>query len=110
MRAKTVFDNPSAEELRAYTEEMPNCRITEFGNVNVQTRAVSRSAGSTYVVSDDPSVSSGQTIPRREFERIALMQDEYIAGQEMVVIDGYIGNVKDFRTAARPSLEKAKAN
>jgi phosphoenolpyruvate carboxykinase (ATP) len=110
VQAKRVFDNPTPEELRAFSEEMPNCRITEFGNVNVQTRAVSRSAGSTYVVSDDPNVSSGQTIPRREFERIALMQDEYIAGQEMVVIDGYIGNVKDFRTAARLSIEKANAN
>ena len=110
MQAKRVFDNPTPEELRAFTEEMPNCRITEFGNVNVQTRAVSRSAGSTYVVSDDPEVSSGQTISRPEFERIARMQDEYIAGQGMVVVDGYIGNEEDYRTAARLTIEKANAN
>jgi phosphoenolpyruvate carboxykinase (ATP) len=110
MRAKTVFDNPSAEELRAYTEEMPNCRITEFGNVNVQTRATSRSAGSTFVVTDDPSITSGKTISRQEYERIARVQDEYIAGQEMVVIDGFIGNVEGFRTPARLSIEKANAN
>ena len=45
-----VFVNPTPEELRRYTEEMPECRITEFGNVNVQTQVLSRSAGSTFVV------------------------------------------------------------
>jgi len=110
VQAKRVFDNPSAEDLRAFTEEMPSCRITEFGNVNVQTRATSRSSGSTYVVSDDPEISSGQTITREEYERIARMQDEYIAGQEMVVVDGNIGNVEGFRTAARLTIEKSNAN
>jgi phosphoenolpyruvate carboxykinase (ATP) len=110
VQAKHVFDNPSPEKLRAFTEEMPNARVTEFGNVNVHTRAVSRSAGSTYVVSDDPEVSSGQTMLRREYERIAALQDEYIAGRDMVVIDGYIGNVDDFRTPARLTIEKANAN
>jgi phosphoenolpyruvate carboxykinase (ATP) len=110
VQAEHVFDNPSPEELRAFTEEMPNARVTEFDNVNVHTRAVSRSAGSTYVVSDDPGVSSGQTIPRREYERIAAFQDEHIARQEMVVVDGYIGNVDEFRTRARLTIEKANAN
>jgi phosphoenolpyruvate carboxykinase (ATP) len=89
---------------------MPNCRVTEFGNVNVQTRATSRSAGSTYVVTEDPSSTSSETITREEFDRIARIQDEYIRGQEMVVIDGYIGNVEDFRTPARLTIEKANAN
>jgi phosphoenolpyruvate carboxykinase (ATP) len=110
IQAKKVFDNPSPEELRAFTEEMPNARVTEFGNVNVQTRATSRSAGSTYIVTDDPSITSGQTITRQEYERIAKMQDEYIRGQEMVVVDGFIGNVEDFRTPARLTIEKANAN
>ena len=110
MQAKRVLDNPSAEELRAYTEAMPNCRITAFDNVNVQTRATSRSAGSTFVVSDDPDITSGQTITRQEYQRIAGMQDDYIRDLEMVVIDGYIGNVEDFRTPARLTVEKANAN
>ena len=38
VEARTVHDNPSAEELRSFTEAMPQCRVTEFGNVNVQTR------------------------------------------------------------------------
>jgi phosphoenolpyruvate carboxykinase (ATP) len=110
VQARRVFHNPSPEELRSFTEEMPGCRITEFGNVNVQTRATSRSAGSTYIVSDDPAVTSGQTITREEYERIARMQDDYIAGREMVVVDGFIGNDESFRTAARLTIERANAN
>jgi phosphoenolpyruvate carboxykinase (ATP) len=109
-QAKKVFDNPSPEELRAFTEEMPNSRITEFGNVNVQSRATSRSAGNTYIVTDNPSITSGQTISREEYDRIARMQDEYIRGREMIVVDGFIGNVEEFRTPARLTIERANAN
>jgi phosphoenolpyruvate carboxykinase (ATP) len=110
VQAKRVFENPTPQELRAFTEEMPNCRITEFGNANVHTRVTSRSAGSTYIVSDDPGVTSGQTITREDYDRLARMQDDYIAGQDMVVVDGYIGNVEDFRTSARLTIERANAN
>jgi len=108
--ARTVHDNPSPAELRKFTEEMPQCRITEFDNVNVQTRVTSRSAGSTFVVTDDPSTASGKTMTREEYDRVARLQDEYIAKQDMVVIDGYIGNDETFRTPARLSIEKANAN
>src|SRR5437870_5561054 len=110
MRAKRIPDNPSPEELRAFTEEMPTCRISEFGNVNVQTRVTSRSAGSTFIVTDEPSVTDGKTIKRAEYDRIAQMQDDYIAEQEMVVVDGHIGNVEGFETPARLTIEKANAN
>jgi phosphoenolpyruvate carboxykinase (ATP) len=110
VEAKAVLDNPSPQELRKYTEEMPNSRLTGFGNVNVQTRATSRSSGSTYIVTEDPSTTSSETITREEFDRIANLQDDYIRGQEMVVIDGYIGNVEEFRTPARLTIEKANAN
>ena len=72
--AKVVHDNPTPDQLRSFTEEMPQSRVTEFGNVNVQTQVVSRSAGSTYVVADR---SSGKTMTREEFEKIARMQDEW---------------------------------
>ena len=110
MEAKAVFDNPSPEDLRKYTEEMPGCRITEFGNVNIQTRVTSRSAGSTFIVTDDPSTTSSQTITREEYDRIARMQDDHIREQEMLVVDGYIGNVEGFRTPARLTIERANAN
>jgi phosphoenolpyruvate carboxykinase (ATP) len=89
---------------------MPQCRVTEFGNVNVQTKVVSRSAGSTYVVTADPSSTSGGSIDREEFERIARMQDRYLAAHDVVAIDGYIGNDPDVRTRARLTIEKANAN
>src|SRR5438128_7647943 len=110
VEAKKIHDNPSAEELRTFTEEMPNTRITEFDNPNVQTRVTSRSAGSTFVVTDDPTTASGKTMTREEYARIAALQDDYIRQQEMVVIDGYIGSDPDFRVAARLTIEKANAN
>jgi phosphoenolpyruvate carboxykinase (ATP) len=110
MNAKRIYDNPTAEELRAFTEQMPTCRITEFGNVNVQTRVTSRSSPSTFIVTDDPTLTDEKTISHAEYEKIAKLQDEYIAGQEMLVVDGHIGNVEGFKTPARLSIEKAGAN
>ena len=105
-----MYQNPAPEELRSFTEEMPQCRITEFANLNVQTRVTSRSSGSTFVVTDDPAAASGKTMARQEYERIASMQDAYLAKQDVVVIDGYIGNDEGFRTPARLTIEKANAN
>jgi phosphoenolpyruvate carboxykinase (ATP) len=102
-----VFVNPSPEELRRFTEEMPECRISEFGNVNVQTRVLSRSAGSTFVVD---RASSGKTMTREAFDEIARRQDEYVAGRDMIRIDGWIGNDPTLRTRARLLMEKRYAN
>jgi phosphoenolpyruvate carboxykinase (ATP) len=102
-----IHVNPTPEELRAFTEAMPQCRLTEFDNVNVQTQVTSRSAGSTHVVGGP---SSGKTMTREEFDRIAALQDAYLADQDLVVIDGYIGNDPEMRTAARLTIEKANAN
>jgi phosphoenolpyruvate carboxykinase (ATP) len=110
MNARKVHDNPSPDELRAFTELMPTCRVTEFDNVNVQTRVTSRSAGSTYIVTDDPSITDGKSMTRQEYGRICKLQDDYILEQDMVMVDGYIGNVPDFQTPARLSIEKANAN
>ena len=107
VQARAIHDNPSPDDLRRFTEEMPTCRVTEYDNVNVQTRVTSRSAGSTYVVAER---SSGKTMTREDFEMIARMQDEYLRDKEVVVIDGYIGNDPSFRTTARLSIEKANAN
>ncbi len=107
VQARAIHDNPSPDDLRRFTEEMPTCRVTEYDNVNVQTRVTSRSAGSTYVVAER---SSGKTMTREDFETIARMQDEYLRDKEVLVIDGYIGNDPSFRTTARLSIEKVNAN
>jgi phosphoenolpyruvate carboxykinase (ATP) len=102
-----VDANPTPEELRRYTEAMPECRTTEYGNVNVQTRVLSRSAGSTYVV-DRPS--SGKTMTREAYERIARAQDEYLRHHDVIRIDGWIGNDPTLRTRARLVMETRYAN
>jgi phosphoenolpyruvate carboxykinase (ATP) len=107
VEARTVHDNPSSDELRRFTEAMPQCRITEFGNVNVQTRVTSRSSGSTYVVAER---SSGKTMSRAAFEEIARFQDDYLRDKDVVVVEGFIGNDPTFRTRARLTIEQANAN
>jgi len=107
---KSVIWNPSPAELRRFTEEMPNCRKTEFGNVNVATRVVSRSKLSTFIATDRPENHSDQSITRAEYDRAAKLQNDYIRTRDMLVIDGFIGNDPDFRVSARLIIEKANAN
>ena len=106
---ETIF-NPSGDRLRELTEKMPNTRITRFNNTNTQTRVDSRSKLSTYVVSDKPEEHDSQVISRAEYNRVADLQDDYIRGREMIVVDGYIGNDHDFRVAARLVIESSNAN
>ena len=101
--------NPTAARLRELAEQMPNSQVTEFGNVAVKARVDSRSTRSTYLV-EDATNSRGQTISREEFERVAALQDAYIAQHHMVVVDGYIGSDPGFRTKARLIIEAANAN
>jgi phosphoenolpyruvate carboxykinase (ATP) len=108
--AKSVRINPSAEELKGLAAKMPNARRTKYDNLNVQTEVLARSKASTYLVLDDPDASSHQAISREEGDRIAQLQDEYIAEQDMVIVDGYIGDDPDFRTPARLYIEEANAN
>jgi phosphoenolpyruvate carboxykinase (ATP) len=104
--AREVHD-PTPEQLREMTEAMPECRISEYGNVNVQTEVLSRSAGSTYVVDRE---SSGKTMSREDYDRIAALQDAYLADHDVVVIDGSIGNDPELRTRARLVMESRFAN
>src|SRR3954447_6347101 len=108
--AKSVPINPSAEELKELASKMPNARRTKYDNLNVQSEVLARSKACTYLVLDDPDASSHQAMSRDEGERIARLQDEYIAQQDMVIVDGYIGNDPDSRTPARLYIEEANAN
>jgi len=109
-RARTLRYNPSAAELQALTGRMPQARRTSFGNYNVQTRVVSRSKESTYLVTDDPAETTGKAISRTEAARIGALQDAYVAGTEMLVIDGYLGNDPEQRSRVRLYIEEANAN
>ena len=107
---KSVVWNPSPEELREFTEAMPNARITEFGNVNVATRVVSRSKLSTFIATDHPEQHSDQSITRAEYDRVAKLQNDYIKTRDILVVEGFIGNDPEFRVPARLIIEKANAN
>ena len=102
-----VLVDPTPEELRTFTEEMPETRISEYGNTNTQTTVLSRSAASTYVVDRE---SSGKTMSREDFDAVAATQDAYMAEHDMIQIDGYIGNDPGMRTSARLLMEKRYAN
>jgi phosphoenolpyruvate carboxykinase (ATP) len=107
--AASVIENPSPDEAKELTARMRNARTTRYGNLNVSTEVVSRSKRSTFLVTDEPD-GQNQSMTREEGLKWAELQDDYIAGQEMVVIDGYIGNDPDFRTPTRLYIEAANAN
>src|SRR6266508_3033447 len=108
-KAADVIENPSPDEVKELAAKMPNAKPTRHGNLNVQTDVVSRSKRTTFIVTDEPD-GQNQSITRDEGRKWAEAQDAYIAEQDMIVIDGYIGNDPEFRTAARLYIEGANAN
>src|SRR5437660_10396970 len=96
-QAKRVHVNPSPQELKTLAAEMPTARRTKYGNLNVQTKVLARSKGSTYLVTNEPD-GQNQSIPTDDAAEWVEKQDDYIVGCEMVQLDGYIGNDPDFRT------------
>ena len=109
--AKSVLANPSQEELRELVARMPNAVKTEFDNFNVTTRVTARSAGSTFVISDDGSWSSKPTMPRAEYEEHVRRQEAYIAEQDMILVEGYIGPENSpLKRPARVFMEATNAN
>ena len=109
VNAASVEWNPTAQRLRELTEKMPNSQVTEFGNVAVTARVDSRSTRSTFIVGDSTNATV-QTMTRAEYDRVAAEQDAYLAGADMIVVDGYIGSDPGFRTRARLIMEASNAN
>src|SRR5437667_7673347 len=107
--AKRVIANPSAADVKELAAKMPTARPTKYGNLNVQTQVLARSKRSTFLVTDEPD-GQNQALSTDDAAKWADVQDHYIAAQEMVVIDGYIGNNPEFRTPARLYIEAANAN
>src|SRR5438874_4056836 len=108
-QAKRAIANPSPEAVKQLAAKMPTARATKYGNLNVQTQVLARSKRSTFLVTDEPD-GQNQSISTDDGAKWAELQDEYIAGHEMVQIDGYIGNEPEFRTATRLYVEAANAN
>ncbi|HVH66032.1 MAG TPA: phosphoenolpyruvate carboxykinase (ATP), partial [Candidatus Acidoferrum sp.] len=108
--SKGLIENPSAEALRKLTARMPNARRTVYDNYNVQTRVDARSSKSTYIVTDRPDEHTSQTVSNAEGRKWAKLQDDYIRNQDMIVLDGVIGNDPKFLTSARLIIERRNAN
>ncbi len=110
-RAKSAHANPSQDELKVLAASMPNAQLTEFGNYNIKARVTARSAGSTFIVTDDPSRTTKLIMPRTDYARVAAAQDAYIAGADMLLVEGYIGPENSpLRRPARVYIERANAN
>src|SRR5881275_549251 len=95
-QAKRVIENPSPEDVKELAARMTTARRTKYGNLNVQTEVLARSKRSTYLVTDEPD-GQNQSISTDDGAKWAELQDDYIAGREMVQIDGYIGGSPGFR-------------
>jgi phosphoenolpyruvate carboxykinase (ATP) len=109
--AKSVLRNPSQEELRDLVAQMPNSQLTEYDNYNVIARVTSRSAGSTFLVSDDPSSTQVQTMSREEYAQRVAEQEAWIAERDMILVEGYIGPENSpMRRPARVFIEASNAN
>src|ERR1700731_1420756 len=109
-QSKRLIENPTAEQLRELTARMPNAMRTVYDNYNVHTRVDSRSTKSTYIVTARPEEHTAQTVTPEEGRKWAKLQDEYIRGQEMVLLDGVIGNDPAFVSPARLIVEARNAN
>ncbi|HXY84298.1 MAG TPA: phosphoenolpyruvate carboxykinase [Gaiellaceae bacterium] len=108
-QAARLIENPSGDEVKAIAARMPTARSTKYGNLNVQTEVLARSTRSTFIVTDEPD-GQNQAISTEDAARWTEAQDDYIAGREMIQIDGYIGTDPEFRTPARLYVEAANAN
>ncbi len=109
-QAAGVVNNPSETELQELAARMPTARWTKYGNVNVQTEVLARSTPSTFIVTDDPDPGVERTASREQAQEWADKQDAYIAGQEMVLLDGWLGAQPEFRVPVRLFIEAANAN
>jgi phosphoenolpyruvate carboxykinase (ATP) len=107
--ARSVVVNPSQEQLREWVLEfMPRIVETEFGNLNYTARILARLTPSTFFISD---VETGNPVmSRAEAATWAAKQDAYIAEQDMVGLQGYIGPDPSFRTGARLFMEQRNSN
>ncbi len=105
-----MLRNLPQSELHELAAEQGTARLTNYGAVNIQTEVLARSKASTYIVSDDPDSEPHQAMSRDEWDRVSAKQDAFIAQQDMVQVDGYIGNDPERRVPARLYIERRNVN
>jgi phosphoenolpyruvate carboxykinase (ATP) len=108
--ARRVLRGLTQAELHELSKQQSTARTTEYSAVNVQTTVLARSKASTFIVSDHPDAEPHQAIDQDEWERVSALQDEFIADQEMVEVDGFVGNDPERRVPARLLIESRNVN
>ena len=108
--ARRVLHDLTQAELLEQTLHQATVQATDYGAPNVRTEVLARSKASTFIVSDEPDSEPHPAIDRDEWERVSAMQDAYIADQEMVQVDGYIGDDPERRVPARLLVESSNVN
>ena len=107
--ARSVEHNPDDQRLRQLARElMPRLVETEFGNLNYTAEVTARLKNSTFFVSDTEIHQNRISV--REAAEWADRQDDYIAGRDMILIEGFIGPDTDFRTGSRLFIENTQPN
>jgi phosphoenolpyruvate carboxykinase (ATP) len=107
--ARSVAVNPSPDDLRSWAlEKTSRVQVTEHGNLAYTAMVTARLAPSTFFVSDEPT--GRPTIDRSEYDEWAAVQDAFIADQDMVLVEGYIGPDPAFRTGVQLFVERKNAN
>lgn len=110
--ARSILANPTQQELRELALlRTPNMVRTARRSVNkIVSIAKARSAQSTYVIASDPSRHSGKTVDPNEGERLARLQDAYLAQSDVIRIDGFVGNHPEARYGATLWMSAEGAN
>jgi len=107
-KMKNVIKDPGFADLQKLVAEMPTAVKTIRGNYNVNTKVTARSPESTFFVSNEDI--GHPCMPSSEYQRLEQLQNEYLAGNEMVSIEGSIGPDPDFQVGCRLLVEKSYAN
>lgn len=100
--ALKVHANPTQDEFRKLAlAHTPNMRKTSKGSMNkVASIAKARSAGNTFVIAQDATKHTCKTMPPADAQKYIAVQEAYIAGKELIRLDGYIGNHPETRVRA----------
>ena len=110
--ALKVHANPTQDEFRKLAlAHTPNMRKTSKGSMNkVASIAKARSAGNTFVIAEDAARHTCKTMKAADAQKYIDAQEAYIAGKEMIRLDGYIGNHPETRVRATLWMSMEGAN
>jgi phosphoenolpyruvate carboxykinase (ATP) len=103
-----TIQNPSNDVLKEIASNLPNAARTVWGNYSIQTQITARSGQYTFMVSDTPI--KRPFISRKTWDKLALLQENYISKTDMIEITGSIGVEPPVAVPATLLVEISAAN